>query len=111
LPAPLAGDDGAANKLIDAAHSTTRDRIVVEPGTLPVLFPWRRAEQGKTGSIAVNAVRGGELGDGLLTVGMVGRPRQDSNLRTRLRRPMLYPLSYEGRTSKRSAASGRGRTR
>ena len=24
------------------------------------------------------------------------RPRQDSNLRTRLRRPMLYPLSYEG---------------
>src|SRR5438445_1670167 len=25
-----------------------------------------------------------------------GRPRQDSNLRTRLRRPVLYPLSYEG---------------
>jgi hypothetical protein len=25
-----------------------------------------------------------------------GCPRQDSNLRTRLRRPMLYPLSYEG---------------
>ncbi len=25
------------------------------------------------------------------------RPRQDSNLRTRLRRAMLYPLSYEGR--------------
>jgi len=24
------------------------------------------------------------------------RPRQDSNLRTRLRRPVLYPLSYEG---------------
>ena len=24
------------------------------------------------------------------------RPRQDSNLRTRLRRPLLYPLSYEG---------------
>src|SRR5205814_1334293 len=24
------------------------------------------------------------------------RPRQDSNLRRRLRRPMLYPLSYEG---------------
>src|SRR5919198_4239562 len=24
-------------------------------------------------------------------------PRQDSNLRTRLRRPVLYPLSYEGR--------------
>jgi hypothetical protein len=25
-----------------------------------------------------------------------GRPRQDSNLRTRLRRPLLYPLSYGG---------------
>ena len=24
------------------------------------------------------------------------RPRQDSNLRTRLRRPVLYPLSYWG---------------
>jgi hypothetical protein len=23
-------------------------------------------------------------------------PRQDSNLRTRFRKPMLYPLSYEG---------------
>jgi hypothetical protein len=28
----------------------------------------------------------------------VQRPRQDSNLRTWLRRPMLYPLSYEGGT-------------
>jgi hypothetical protein len=26
----------------------------------------------------------------------VGRPRQDSNLRHRLRRPVLYPLSYGG---------------
>ena len=26
--------------------------------------------------------------------------RQDSNLRTRLRRPMLYPLSYEGRDTR-----------
>ena len=25
------------------------------------------------------------------------RPRQDSNLRHRLRRPVLYPLSYGGR--------------
>jgi hypothetical protein len=32
----------------------------------------------------------------VLPVGPIGRPRQDSNLRTRLRRPMLYPLSYEG---------------
>ena len=33
---------------------------------------------------------------GAAAVARVGRPRQDSNLRTRLRRPMLYPLSYEG---------------
>jgi hypothetical protein len=26
------------------------------------------------------------------------RPRQDSNLRARLRRPLLYPLSYGGKT-------------
>ncbi len=28
------------------------------------------------------------------------RPRQESNLRSRLRRPVLYPLSYEGRTAR-----------
>ena len=27
------------------------------------------------------------------------RPRQDSNLRTRFRKPMLYPLSYEGKVT------------
>ena len=32
----------------------------------------------------------------LLWEGSTGCPRQDSNLRTRLRRPALYPLSYEG---------------
>jgi hypothetical protein len=33
------------------------------------------------------------------------RPRQDSNLRTRLRRPLLYPLSYGGfRAEKRVSA-------
>jgi hypothetical protein len=31
-----------------------------------------------------------------LGAGETGRPRQDSNLRTRLRRPLLYPLSYGG---------------
>ena len=37
------------------------------------------------------------------------RPRQDSNLRTRLRRPMLYPLSYEGspRGAKPQGSGGR----
>ena len=31
-----------------------------------------------------------------LTAGTKKRPQQDSNLRSRLRRPMLYPLSYGG---------------
>ncbi len=31
--------------------------------------------------------------------GMVERPRGDSNARTRLRRPVLYPLSYGGHQS------------
>jgi hypothetical protein len=31
------------------------------------------------------------------------RPRQDSNLRHRLRRAVLYPLSYEGKGIDRSA--------
>jgi hypothetical protein len=31
-----------------------------------------------------------------------GCPRQDSNLRFRLRRPTLYPLSYGGKTSESS---------
>src|SRR5215469_6134853 len=42
------------------------------------------------------------------------RPQQDSNLRTRLRRPLLYPLSYGGwrntRTSPRQARRERGAT-
>src|SRR5690606_6483206 len=38
------------------------------------------------------------------------RPRQDSNLRTRLRRPMLYPLSYEGGERQRSVRDGALRT-
>ncbi len=37
------------------------------------------------------------------------RPRQDSNLRTRLRRAVLYPLSYEGLLSTSYLSVGRGR--
>jgi hypothetical protein len=33
-------------------------------------------------------------------------PRQDSNLRTRLRRPVLYPLSYEGGPTQHTLAPG-----
>jgi hypothetical protein len=38
-------------------------------------------------------------------------PRRDSNPRTRLRRPMLYPLSYEGRRGQGSAHPRSRRTR
>ena len=34
--------------------------------------------------------------NGLLTLLTSGRPQQDSNLRSRLRRPLLSPLSYGG---------------
>jgi hypothetical protein len=34
------------------------------------------------------------------------RPRQDSNLRHRLRRPVLYPLSYEGECGDTQAMKG-----
>ena len=33
---------------------------------------------------------------GMISDGRPKRPQQDSNLRTRLRRPVLYPLSYGG---------------
>jgi hypothetical protein len=36
--------------------------------------------------------------DGRILQEFAERPRQDSNLRTRLRRPVLYPLSYWGET-------------
>jgi hypothetical protein len=36
------------------------------------------------------------------------RPQQDSNLRTRLRRPLLYPLSYGGWRDVPGQARGRG---
>ena len=43
--------------------------------------------------------------------GQAKRPQQDSNLRTRLRRPMLYPLSYGGcATWERVPAAGPVRT-
>ena len=37
------------------------------------------------------------------------RPRQDSNLRHRLRRPVLYPLSYEGKFPCHRRERGRAR--
>jgi hypothetical protein len=37
----------------------------------------------------------------------MGRPQQDSNLRSRLRRPMLYPLSYGGCATSKGTSHNR----
>jgi hypothetical protein len=47
-------------------------------------------------SEAVNRPFRGPAGHGGVDGARWMRPQQDSNLRTRLRRPMLYPLSYGG---------------
>ncbi len=39
------------------------------------------------------------------------RPQQDSNLRTRLRRPLLYPLSYGGSRIRRRRRARRAGAR
>ena len=83
-----------------AGTSTPTARRPCEPSRLgrhricSHLVPVRRGDQ-RPGSIAVS----GAVGEPSLTCSADvsrERPRQDSNLRTRLRRPMLYPLSYEG---------------
>jgi hypothetical protein len=66
-----------------------------------------RANRGQPRSRSEKAVT---WASSLVTAHQVGRPRQDSNLRTRLRRPMLYPLSYEGREGQGSAPALGGRT-
>src|SRR5262245_51713598 len=57
---------------------------------------WCRCEEHRTAPSAglEPAHTGARIGADAKSIGR--RPRQDSNLRTRLRRPMLYPLSYEG---------------
>jgi hypothetical protein len=47
-------------------------------------------------SEAVNRPNRINAGPGTLDSGNDGRPQQDSNLRSRLRRPLLSPLSYGG---------------
>jgi hypothetical protein len=47
-------------------------------------------------SEAVNRPISVPAGQARISADSTMRPQQDSNLRTRLRRPMLYPLSYGG---------------
>ena len=65
---------------------------------------WHGVSEAVNRPIRINA------GQGIFGAGNEGRPQQDSNLRTRLRRPMLYPLSYGGcATWERLPASNRYR--
>ena len=41
----------------------------------------------------------------MITAGQTWRPRQDSNLRSRLRRAVLYPLSYGGQPAVEGTAT------
>jgi hypothetical protein len=63
--------------------------------------PWRNQPAGP------DQIGAGQSSFWLLTE---GRPQQDSNLRTRLRRPLLYPLSYGGsrRPQTMAAVAGLG---
>ena len=51
---------------------------------------WRPVTKRDNGHLGITAVQGGER------AGIRWRPQQDSNLRSRLRRPLLSPLSYGG---------------
>ena len=62
---------------------------------------WRNQPEGQSNDSAVRSV--------ILLV-VFGRPQQDSNLRTRLRRPLLYPLSYGGWRGRLADAALPGRS-
>ena len=91
-----------ADRRRDGAMARRRRRRVGRPGERP-LTSKSRGGQHRSGALAI-----------VLTLlrfrptvgGHIECPRQDSNLRTRLRRPMLYPLSYEGGGRRRTEASG-----
>jgi hypothetical protein len=104
--------------LIDASEAVLR--MLFDALRLRVVYDGRTGEADCTVTVtddtlagvwgAIAAMSAGDAADppsgGLAKNGPTGaqghpfpsavRPRQDSNLRTRLRRPMLYPLSYEG---------------
>jgi hypothetical protein len=74
----------------------TQERVPVSPRAgraKSKRSSWPRFARGRTGLAAAKPGVGRTIGSSAV-VG--GRPRQDSNLGTRFRKPMLYPLSYEG---------------
>jgi hypothetical protein len=67
--------------------------------------PFRRVRESVRDGRQRAPAAGHALALGRVVNDWIWRPRQDSNLRTRLRRPMLYPLSYEGGLRQVSRAS------
>jgi hypothetical protein len=65
-----------------------------------------RARDGLASSRVTSSAPDGEIGEAALA-----RPRQESNLRTRFRKPMLYPLSYGGRAASVTVAFSRSAER
>ena len=55
-----------------------------------------RGDRWRAVSEDVNRTISGTAGQGTFGPGQDKRPQQDSNLRSRLRRPLLSPLSYGG---------------
>ena len=85
---------------IDANTASFRpDEARIPPGLRPRSAHGPPTNSGKrrstTGNGGQRRGRKHQVKD-LLSGVFAACPRQDSNLRTRLRRPMLYPLSYEG---------------
>ena len=100
-------------------------RRPLSPHALPTTTPQTPANRGSPRSTEATCWLRFSSSSCLLAAKNRLCPRQDSNLRTRLRRPMLYPLSYEGGTGQASggpasasdgcagsteSASGRGRS-
>lgn len=67
---------------------------------------WRHVASGdgkwRSGHTATRSITAGK---GKFSEVLKERPRHDSNVRTRLRRPLLYPLSYGGWRIPRSRAA------
>ena len=68
-------------------------------GAALVLFPDATDNHVSFRTVALTTLAAGRLLKSLITPQNSWCPRGDSNARTRLRRPLLYPLSYEGTAS------------
>jgi hypothetical protein len=71
--------------------------------------PSHRDNRWRTVSDRDNGHFNGTAGQSTSGAGQKGRPQQDSNLRSRLRRPLLSPLSYGGCATPKGTSRGHAR--